>query len=93
MNYGEEMASIRKKMKSIMVEFNQTVKYKSRSASRDPQIRNELFSISNEFAKKYNDLQSKYMDLQFLSDIRETAGENTVNLFLRFKMAQNSKNN
>ena len=93
MNYGEEMASIRKKMKSIMIEFNRIVKCKSRSASRDPQIRNELFTLSNEFAKKYNDLQSKYMDLQFLSDLRETSGEDTANLFLRFKMARNSKNN
>ena len=93
MNYEEEMASIRKKMKSIMIEFNQIVKCKSHSASRDPQIRNELFTLSNEFAKKYNDLQSKYMDLLFLSDLSETAGEDNANLFLKFKMAQNSNNN
>ncbi|GAH36605.1 unnamed protein product, partial [marine sediment metagenome] len=44
-------------------------------------------------AKKYNDLQSKYMDLLFLSDLSEIAGKDNANLFLKFKMAQNSKNN
>jgi len=93
MNYEEEMCLVRKEMKSLMVEFNQIVKHKSRSALRDLQIRNELLVISNEFAKKYNNLQSKYMDLLFFSDLSEIAGKDNANLFLKFKMAQNSKNN
>jgi len=93
MNYEEEMHLVRKEMKSLMREFNQTVEYKSRTALRDPQICNELLTISNEFAKRYNDLQSKYMDLLFLSDLSEIAGKDKASLFLKFKMAQNSKNN
>jgi len=96
MNYEEEMCLIRKEMKSLMIEFNQIVKCKSKM-SLDPQekekICNELSITANKFAKKYNDLQSKYMDLLFLSDLSEISGEDKANLFMKFKMAQNSKNN
>jgi hypothetical protein len=96
MNYEEEMCLIRKEMKSLIIEFNQIVKCKSKMPL-DPQekerICNELFITANKFARKYNNLQSKYMDLLFFSDLSEIAGKDKANLFSKFKMAQNSENN
>lgn len=96
MNYEEEMCLIRKEMKSLMIEFNQIVKCKSKMPL-DPQekekICNELPIIANKFAKRYDELQSKYMELLFLSDLSEISGKDKANLFLKFKMAQNSENN
>lgn len=96
MNYEEEMCLIRKEMKSLMIEFNQIVKCKSKMPL-DPQekekICNELSIIANKFAKRYDELQSKYMELLFLSDLSEISGKDKANLFLKFKMAQNSENN
>jgi hypothetical protein len=93
MNYEEETALVRKEMKALMIEFNQIVEFKSLRVSRDSSARDELFITANKFAKKYNELQSKYMDLLFLSDLEETLGEEKASLFLKFKMAQNAKNN
>ena len=96
MNYEEEMCLVRKEMKSLMVKFNQIVKFKSKmplEPQEKEKICNELYITANKFAKKYNDLQSKYMDLLFLSDLSEIAGKDNANLFLKFKMAQNSNNN
>ena len=37
MNYEEEMASVRKDMKFLMIEFNRLVKSQSENASREPE--------------------------------------------------------
>lgn len=97
MNYEEEMASIRKDMKLLMIEFDRIVKSRSKNALREPRerekIQNELTSIANKFAKDYSNLHSRYGDLMFLQDLEEISGKDKANLFLKFKMAQNSKNN
>lgn len=97
MNYDEEMKLVRKKMRSLMIEFNQLIKSRVKNASREPQerekIRNELFLTANKFARDYNNLRSKYGDLMFLQDLEEIAGEDKADLFLKFKMAYNAKNN
>ena len=97
MNYEEEMVSIRKDMKLLMIEFDRIVKSRSKNALREPRerekIQNELTSIANKFAKGYSNLHSRYGDLMFQQDLGEIAGKDKANLFLKFKMAQNSKNN
>ena len=97
MNYEEEMASVRKDMKFLMIEFNRVVKSQSENASREPRerekIHDELNSTANEFARDYSNLRSKYGDLMFLQDLEEITGKDKADLFLKFKMAQNSKNN
>ena len=85
MNYEKEITLVRQDMKSLMIEFNQIVKSKSLDASRDPQARDELFEIGNEFGKKYSNLQSKLMDLFFFSDLEEIGGKDKADLFLRLK--------
>ncbi|MBA7555466.1 hypothetical protein ES705_48129 [subsurface metagenome] len=96
MNYEEEMCLVRKEMKSLIIKFNHIVRFKSKMPL-DPQekekIHNELYITANKFAKKYNNLQLKYMDLLFFSDLSEISGKDNANLFLKFNMAQNSKNN
>jgi len=96
MNYEEKMYLVRKEMKSLMVEFHEIFKSKSK-IPLDPQEKEkiciELLITANKFAKKYNDLQSKYMDLLFFSDLSEVAGEDNANLFRKFKMSRNPENN
>lgn len=97
MNYEVEMASVRTDMKLLMIEFNRIVKSRSKNASRDPQerekIRDELTSTANKFARDYSNLRSRYGDLMFQQDLEEIADKDKADLFLKFKMAQNSKNN
>jgi len=97
MNYKVEMSSVRTDMKLLMIEFNRIVKSRSKNVSRDPReqekIRNELTSTVEKYAKDYSNLRSKYGDLMFLQDLEEIAGRDKASLFLKFKMAQNSKNN
>jgi len=97
MNYEEEMASVRTDMKLLMIEFDRIIKSRSKDALREPRerekIQNELTSTANKFAKDYSNLNSRYGDLMFLQDLEEISGKDKANLFLKFKMAQNSKNN
>jgi len=97
MNYEVEMASVRTDMKLLMIEYNQIVKSRSKNASRDPQerekIRDELTSTANKFAREYSNLRLRYGDLMFQQDLEEIAGKDKADLFLKFEMAQNSKNN
>ena len=97
MNYEVEMASVRTDMKLLMIEFNRIVKSQSKNASRDTwereKIRNELTSTAKKFARDYSNLCSRYGDLMFQQDLEEIAGKDKADLFLKFKMAQNSKNN
>ncbi|GAH74818.1 unnamed protein product, partial [marine sediment metagenome] len=37
--------------------------------------------------------RSRYGDLMFQQDLEEITGKDKADLFLKFKMAQNSKNN
>ena len=96
MNYEEKMYLVRKEMKSLMIEFHEIMKSKSK-IPLDPQEKEkiciELLISANEFAKKYHDLRSKYMDLIFFSDSTEAAGEAHAELFRKFKMSRNSENN
>jgi len=96
MNYEEKMYLVRKEMKSLMVEFHEIFKSKSK-IPLDPQEKEkiciELLITANKFAKKYNDLRSKYMDLLFFSDLSEVVGEDNANLFRKFKMSRNPENN
>lgn len=97
MNYEVEMASVRTDMKLLMIEYNRIVKSRSKNASGDPQerekIRDELTSTANKFARDYSNLRSRYGDLMFQQDLEEIADKDKADLFLKFKMAQNSKNN
>jgi len=96
MNYEEKMCLIRKEMKSLMIEFHEIMKSKSKIPlvpQEKEKICIELLITANKFAKKYNDLQSKYMDLLFFSDLSEVAGEDNTNLFRKFKMSRNPENN
>jgi len=97
MNYDEEMKLVRTDMKLLMIEFNRIVKSRFKNASREPheqeKIRNELTSTVNKFARDYSNLRSRYGDLMFQQDLEEIAGKDKASLFLKFKMAQNSKNN
>jgi len=97
MNYYEEMKLVRTEMKLLMIEFNRIVKSRFKDASREPheqeKIRNELTSTVNKFARDYSNLRSRYGDLMFQQDLEEIAGKDKASLFLKFKMAQNSKNN
>ncbi|GAG85106.1 unnamed protein product [marine sediment metagenome] len=97
MNYELEMASVRTDMKLLMIEFDQIAKSRSKNASREPRerekIRDELTSTANKFARDYSNLRSRYGDLMFQQDLEEITGKDKADLFLKFKMAQNSKNN
>ena len=97
MNYELEMASVRTDMKLLMIEFDQIAKSRSKNALREPRerekIRDELTSTANKFARDYSNLRSRYGDLMFQRDLEEIAGKDKADLFLKFKMAQNSKNN
>ena len=97
MNYEVEMASVRTDMKLLMIEFNREVKSQAENASRElrgrEKIHDELTSTANKFARAYSNLCSRYGDLMFQQDLEEIAGKDKADSFLKFNMAQNSKNN
>ena len=93
MNYGEEMASIRKNMKTLLVEFNHIVKNTAPNASEKSQAYFDLLITSNKFARDYHNLESRYLELMFLSDLEEIMGREKADSFLKFRKAWRPEDN